>query len=124
MKKKVIIRKWQYPPELVILHLTLTAKWFDRIKSGRKRYEFREAKEYWYKRLVVSTEIDEDDIKKPIRTGKRPMKAKHYDIIRFKNGYQRDARWMTVEFKGCQLRRYKGKWYFVIELGKILKSNV
>ena len=33
------------------LFLILKRKWFDKIKAGRKWYEFREATPYWRKRL-------------------------------------------------------------------------
>jgi hypothetical protein len=35
-----------------ILHLHLKYKWFDLIKSGKKKIEYREVTEYWEKRLV------------------------------------------------------------------------
>lgn len=52
-----------------ILHLTLKKKWFDLIKSGVKREEYREMKPYWHTRLL----------------------NKNYDAIRFRNGYSKDA---------------------------------
>lgn len=35
-----------------VLFLILTEHWFDEIKSGRKTHEYREAREYWNKRLT------------------------------------------------------------------------
>jgi hypothetical protein len=37
-----------------ILHLNLFKKWFDEIKSGEKKEEYRDKKEYWTKRLFNS----------------------------------------------------------------------
>ena len=62
------------------LTLILKKEWFDKIKNGEKTIEYREAKEYWHKRL-----------------------NKKFDKIIFKNGYQKNApaviadfAWMTV----------------------------
>lgn len=33
------------------LYLILKKEWFDKIKNGEKTIEYREAKEYWHKRL-------------------------------------------------------------------------
>lgn len=89
-----------YKADPRILQMTLHKKWFDKILSGRKRYEFREFKPYWTKRL----------------------EGKEYDVIRFKNGYNRDARVMKVEYCGYQIRTVKGKKLYCIRLGKMLSS--
>ncbi|MDL5046513.1 hypothetical protein QQ054_10760 [Oscillatoria amoena NRMC-F 0135] len=88
-----------------LLHLTLTDKWFDKIASGRKRYEFREVKPY------------NDNL-----IGKKADKLKE---VRFVAGYRpRDiARVMYYEILSISIRAYKGKKYYVIELGKQLHKN-
>lgn len=53
----------------VTLYLIVKKKWFDEIKSGRKDTEYREAKEYWRKRLT----------------------GKSFTHVQFKNGYAKDA---------------------------------
>ncbi|MCF7798484.1 ASCH domain-containing protein [Candidatus Woesearchaeota archaeon] len=78
-----------------ILHLTLLRKWFEKIASGEKTKEYREIKPYWIKRLENKT----------------------YDEIWFKNGYNKDAPFMRVEWRG--LKKEKGE--FSIHLGKILE---
>ena len=40
-----------------VLHLTLKKYWFDMIKSGIKKEEYREIKDYWVKRLFRFPEI-------------------------------------------------------------------
>jgi hypothetical protein len=65
-----------------ILHLTLKKRWFDMIKSGIKREEYREMKPYWHKRLL--------------------NKKKKYDAILFRNGYSKDAPQMLIEFNGLE----------------------
>jgi hypothetical protein len=121
-----------------ILHLTLTKKWFDRISSGEKLEEYREIKQYWVKRLALC------EGKTPVPHGYYCKKAncvscvtrgegfrpKHYDIIRFKNGYAKDAPTMDVECKGIRVGGGKSEWgaemyfdYFVISLGKVLSIS-
>jgi len=102
-----------------ILHLTLKKKWFDMILSGEKKEEYREPKQYWISRLFDEGLLFYDH--------------KEFDIIRFKNGYQKDAPQMDVEFKGTEYRGHyeplnyewgaiKGKNYIVIKLGNIIST--
>jgi hypothetical protein len=94
-----------------ILHLTLTKKWFDMIASGEKKEEYREMKQYWAIRLFHNMGFGQ---------------PKQYDIIRFKNGYQKNCPEMDVEWKGCWEGEGNKKWgaknekYYVIGLGEIL----
>ena len=60
-----------------ILHLTVKKKWFDLIASGQKKIEYREMKLYWIRRLI----------------------GKHFDCIKFKNGYHKNAPEMIVILK-------------------------
>ncbi len=83
-----------------VLHLTLHKKWFDEIKAGEKKEEYREAKQYWLKRLF-------DEKGKP----------KEFDVIKFRNGYNKNSRKMFVKFLG--LKRNTSK--IIIKLGRILK---
>ena len=77
-----------------ILPLTLHRQFFDEIAIGKKTKEYRERKRYWKNRLE-----DRD-----------------YDLIRFRNGYAKDAPEMLVEFRGV---RRSGRVY-VIKLGRVL----
>jgi hypothetical protein len=97
-----------------ILHLTLKKKWFDMIKSGDKTEEYREIKPYWTKRL----------------TDKEGW-FKHFDIVRFKNGYAKDSPVIDVEFNGTRVGcgyppwgfEYNGldtKEVYIIHLGEVL----
>ena len=78
-----------------ILRLTLKREYFDRIASGEKRFEYRNVKPYWTKRL----------------------KDRKFDLILFRNGYHADAPEMEVEWRGMSRegRDYK------IRLGRIRK---
>lgn len=98
-----------------ILHLTLKKKWFDMIAKGIKKEEYRDIKHYWIKRLmVIKAETFEETFK-------------DFDIVRFKNGYQKDAPVMDVEIQEIEFDYGVKSWgaeigviYFVIRLGKIL----
>ncbi|MCP5019741.1 MAG: ASCH domain-containing protein [Ketobacter sp.] len=96
-----------------ILHLTLKRKWFDLIASGEKRYEYREDKQYWRTRLLCEC-----------------GNFRKFDIIRFRNGYSKDARQIDVEFIGGAFtnsntwnpqhgEEFTGK-IIVLELGQVL----
>lgn len=115
-----------------ILHLTLKKKWFDMIESGEKTEEYREIKQYWINRLALCSG------KTPVPFGYWCKKAicwscvirgdgfrqKPFDAVQFKNGYAKDARTMTLEFKGISVGPAKPEWsdnspeeVFIIKLG-------
>jgi len=89
--------------ELNILHLTLKREWFDMIASGVKKEEYREIKEYWDSRL-----------------------NKEYDVVLFRNGYNRTSPEMMVELKDIKKGTGNKDWgapnekVYILELGKIL----
>jgi len=90
-----------------ILHLTLKKKWFDMIKSGEKREEYREMKPYWHKRL-----------------------NKSFDAIQFRNGYSKDAPKMIVELKEIcsslgivEWGAPEGEPVYILRLGKIINNE-
>lgn len=97
-----------------VLHLILKKKWFDMIASGEKKQEYREIKDYWSKRL---------NSKHPYSFG-----CQNFDVVRFRNGYAKDAPKVTFVFNGSRIDygnkdwgAEPGKKYFVIELGAIIK---
>ena len=79
-----------------ILHLNLFRKYFDQIAEGIKTIEYREMTDYWKKRI----------------------ENREYDIIKFRNGYAKNAPTMLVEYKGYTI----GKEY-ELKLGKIIEVN-
>lgn len=86
------------------LFLTLKAKWYDMIESGIKTEEYREFKEYWFKRLA----------------------NKKYKYVRFSYGYTRRTMTFEIEDLGWDIGRPEwgatpGKVCFVIRLGRRLK---
>lgn len=104
-----------------ILHLTLKKKWFDMIASGEKKEEYRQYKMYWKGRFVKEGYW-------------HSQTCKDFDIVRFKNGYAKDAPTIDIECKGIRLadfdsvnpewfgsfQDYEGCRIFIISLGKIL----
>ena len=90
-----------------ILHLTLEKKWFDEILAGTKKFEYRDIKPYWTKRL-----FEEDG------------SVRNYDIIYFRNGYSKDCRKMKVEFKGVEEGEFHGRKVYAIKLGDVLWSGL
>lgn len=84
-----------------LLHLTIKKKWFDLIKSGKKKEEYREIKPYYQQRFF------KDD------------KIKEFDFIIFRNGYGYNNPSIKVEWKGIEFGEFEGKKCFVIKLGKV-----
>tara|TARA_X000001036_G_C20216284_1_gene617900 strand:+ start:294 stop:560 length:267 start_codon:yes stop_codon:yes gene_type:complete len=84
-----------------VLHLNLFRKYFDAILNGEKTTEYREVTSYWSKRL----------------------EGRHYDVIKFRNGYRKDAPEMLVEFKGMGVVTFQTTPTYAIELGRILETS-
>jgi hypothetical protein len=85
-----------------ILHLNLYRKYFDAIADGTKTTEYRDKTDYW----------------------KRRIEDREYDIIKFRNGYAKDAPTMLVEYEGYDVG-FTGKCEekYMINLGKIIEVN-
>ena len=79
-----------------ILHLNLYRKYFDDIADGTKTIEYRDKTDYLKKRI----------------------EGREYDIIKFRNGYAKNAPTMLVEYKGYNI----GKEY-ELKLGKVTEVN-
>ena len=82
-----------------ILHLTLYREYFAAIAAGEKTAEYRKATPYWKKRL----------------------EGRKYDLVKFRNGYARNAPEMLVEFRGLRRRGKTRNADYVILLGRIRK---
>ena len=95
-----------------VLHLTLKKQWFDMIESGEKKEEYREIDQYWQDRLT------------------KDYYAKGFDLVVFKNGYQKDSPTVIFEYKGIDIGKGRKEWgapdddCFIIKLGeKILTKK-
>ena len=84
-----------------VLPLTLKKRWFELIRVGRKKNEYREVKDYWTKRLV----------------------GKDYTHILFTNGYGKHRPSMLVELKRVAkaIHWFEGKPCFNLILGDIIE---
>ena len=80
-----------------VLHLILYRKYFDQILKKEKTIEYRNITPYWSKRL----------------------EGRHYDVIKFRNGYRKDAPEFVVEYKGM----YISESEYAIVLGNILETK-
>jgi len=102
------------------LHLTLKKEYFDDIKSGKKKLEYRQIKRYWITRLGdIGTKANSN------KSDVVEFVPKRFDSIIFKNGYKKDAPTIVVECKGITIQRNINTPlgfgdFFVIELGEIL----
>jgi ASC-1-like (ASCH) protein len=84
-----------------ILHLNLYRKYFDAIANGTKTIEYRKKTDYWKKRI----------------------EGREYDIIKFRNGYAKDAPTMLVEYGGYEIGFNGIGEEYRIKLGKITEVN-
>lgn len=74
-----------------ILDLVLKKEWFDMIKNGNKREEYREIKPYWTKRL-----IDKDG------------NFKSFTHVKFRNGYTNN--FVVFRIKDIHIGKGKEEW--------------
>ncbi len=89
-----------------VLHLNLKKKWFDMIASGEKTEEYREIKPYWNTRLY----------------------GKEFDLVKFRNGYSKEAPTLSVKLKDMYCTKGKKEWgapdvaVWVLFLGEIINE--
>ena len=104
-----------------MLILPIKKKWFDMIKSGEKKEEYREIKPYWTKRFENYYEIAKLNIELECPN----FKEIYYRVV-FRNGYGNNAPRMNCV---CKLRvgqgkeewgAEKGKEYYVLEILEIV----
>ena len=92
--------------EPIILHLTLTRKWFDLIATGVKTEEYREIKRYWARRLF----------------------KRKFDVIRFRNGYSSESPSFDIELKEIRQGIGRKDWgatgveTYILMLGEVLTA--
>lgn len=71
-----------------MLTLPIKKKWFDMIKSGEKKEEYREIKPYWTKRLLTTDmDIDLERLKDQLRKENSYLNK----TVIFRNGYRKDS---------------------------------
>ena len=89
-----------------VLHLNLYRKYFDQILNKEKVIEYRDITPYWSKRLECGDDCSH-------------KRGKHYDVIKFRNGYRKNAPEMIVEYVGMFISDLE----FAIILGNILETK-
>lgn len=113
-----------------VLHLTLKKKWFDLIAVGEKKEEYRDQKEYWWKRLCTVGPM-KYSLATIFNDGEQVDSLfVDYTHICFRNGYSSDARKLTIQCLGIRIGEGRPEWgaepgkrYFVIKLGEKIQPN-
>jgi hypothetical protein len=109
------------------LHLTLKKKWFDMIKSGVKKEEYREVKAYWMKRIAGLDGCGTGYNFTILRDAGFNFERHIFDTIIFHNGYGKNAPKFEIECKSVVVDQGKKKWgapdyrVFVLKLGEIIQ---
>ena len=107
------------------------------IASGEKKEEYRAIKLYWATRLCGSATYKGNDKgllpnnKDTYWNGFYPINFQKFDIVRFRNGYSKNAPSIDVECVGIQIGLGMLTWgaeldveYFIIQLGNVLQSKI
>ena len=115
-----------------ILYLTLNKKWFQMILSGEKTEEYRDIKEFWSRRFCRSykkgfVSCKNCNCNNGCLSG--GLILKHYDIIKFTNGYGPKMPSFFIELLDIKIGKAKPEWsdnwpgdVFILKLGKIIKE--
>lgn len=84
------------------LQLVLTREWFEAIRDGDKREEYRTISEYWWKRIFNT----------PWRETNRfdGMYKERFPFVRFRLGYAKDAPTMVWQVGFCGLYEPNPEW--------------
>ena len=103
------------PPTPTLLFMIIRRKFFDQVRAGTKTEEYRAFSDFWTSRLAVRNEVGE------------VIEFRHYNVVRFQNGYAKNAPVMEVEFKETTLGEYMDvpkdspdRFGFAILPGKLL----
>jgi hypothetical protein len=102
-----------------ILHLNVKKQWFNMIKSGEKKEEYRDNKFYWQRIFFKVSN------KYLIRTH-HAVHGPQGVIICFSNGYAKNRPQVFVQCEGLRVGIGKKKWgasgenQFILSLGEIL----
>ena len=123
--------------DLKILDLSLTYHWYDMIASGVKKEEYRELKEFYFKRLNKDWHLHEQNRCKDCGAfsydraccaGCKEFMPYPYNAVRFHRG-QGGKTSMLVECKGIRIGYGEPEWgapvdkpVFIISLGNIIRD--
>lgn len=94
---------------MATLHLNLTKQWFEMIRSGIKRDEYRALTQFWKKRILLT----------------------RLDTVTFSNGYAQNRPQMVFSVRYISIGRGRPEWgadpdhdQIILHLGKMLSSNL
>lgn len=102
-----------------MLALPIKKQWFDMIKSGEKKEEYREIKPYWTKRLLTNDmDIDLERLKDQLRKENSYLNK----TVIFRNGYRKDSPKIEC-LVSINIKRGKPEWgvipnkeYYVLKI--------
>lgn len=115
-----------------ILHLNIKRKWFDMIKSGEKKEEYRDIKPFYERKFINIKEKEKRHIWKNgfwILQGHMAFRP-HDIIICFSNGYAKNRDQIFIECTGLKKGIGKKEWgaslndQFILSLGNILEAKL
>jgi hypothetical protein len=132
------------------LHLQQYKGWFDMVRSGKKKEEYRDITDYWVRRLFrpirPHDKLDINPILDDLLTfdddstfedwdrflRHHMIEFKHYDQIQFKNGFARNGKpapQFTAQCLGIRIGKGRLEWgasglnQFIIEIGGIYENH-
>lgn len=98
-----------------ILDLHLEFKWYDLIRSGVKKEEYREIKPYWIKKLCDDWSTDErcstcvgDHCNECRQSYNGQYAIKNFDFVVFHRGYTKES--MIYLCRGIEIGMGKKEW--------------
>lgn len=116
-----------------ILHLNLKRKWFDMIKSGEKKEEYREITEFWRRYFHIMPDQYKEVLpfkNKILINIKGRLYPPHSVTICFSNGYSKNRKQIFVKCNDVKIDYGYEKWgaekniiYYVLSLGDLISTN-
>ena len=130
------------------IYLPIKKKWFEMILRHQKLEEYRKINDYYARRLIVSSTCNPvgfewatwremiDDLNSPYHRFDGPdhvmsyygVTFKHFDIVKFRNGYRPGSPVMEVRLKKIVVKQGSqawgaepGRFYFTFLLGDIIR---
>lgn len=104
------------------LKLVLTDHWFEEIKSGRKKYEYRKATQFWLRRIERACNLIAASNKIYVK-----MPEEYMPFVEFQKAYRKNAEKMTFKIKSIATiqgkhtdLQYDG-FVYAVELGERVK---
>ena len=80
------------------LRLVLTDHWFEEIKSGRKKYEYRKATQFWLRRIERACNLIAVSNKIYVK-----MPEEYMPFVEFQKAYRKNAEKMEFKIKDITL---------------------